>query len=461
MAFTKTLTAGTGIDITEQATTVTVAVEPAISQVPADLAAHLGDATDAHDASAISVLDAGGYYTGTTVEAVLAEQVSKFDPINPVRTVQLHPAPSVMASPPTITLSASFAASSISGSTSRPLGPSATLAPFVRHFGGGVPSFTTAAGLSDTLGASQTWFTAADISGSIRGFQQFEFMTDALEFEYRICCLTTSNMRYRIWVDGQLASADLSAGAGAGNAWYNLKVVFGSAIPRLIRLETSYATVHSVYAHPTYSFWKPQDRIGPRIAVLGDSFTGGTVTGLHHSWVWEMANRLGWRDVYCSGVGGTGYLNPGTGGRVKFRDRVANDIIAHSPDWVFVEGGYNDTSYGTGAITTEAGLLFAQIKTGLPNCKLVVMSPPASSNTIATLQGVRDAVFAAASGYADLTIDMISSTAPWVFGTGRVGATTGNGNADIYVDTDAVHYTRAGYQFMGHRVAQAVLDYLF
>lgn len=38
-----------------------------------DLAAHVGDATDAHDASAISVLDAGGHYTATDVEAALAE----------------------------------------------------------------------------------------------------------------------------------------------------------------------------------------------------------------------------------------------------------------------------------------------------------------------------------------------------------------------------------------------------
>lgn len=37
------------------------------------LAAHLADTTDAHDASAVSIADAGGYYTGTTVEAALQE----------------------------------------------------------------------------------------------------------------------------------------------------------------------------------------------------------------------------------------------------------------------------------------------------------------------------------------------------------------------------------------------------
>lgn len=39
----------------------------------AELDAHTGDTTDAHDASAISIADAGSYYTGTNVEAALQE----------------------------------------------------------------------------------------------------------------------------------------------------------------------------------------------------------------------------------------------------------------------------------------------------------------------------------------------------------------------------------------------------
>lgn len=39
----------------------------------AALASHTGDTTDAHDASAISSVDAGGFYTGTDVEAILQE----------------------------------------------------------------------------------------------------------------------------------------------------------------------------------------------------------------------------------------------------------------------------------------------------------------------------------------------------------------------------------------------------
>lgn len=41
--------------------------------VSQDLTDHLNDTTDAHDASAISIVDSGGYFTGTQVEAALQE----------------------------------------------------------------------------------------------------------------------------------------------------------------------------------------------------------------------------------------------------------------------------------------------------------------------------------------------------------------------------------------------------
>jgi lysophospholipase L1-like esterase len=43
------------------------------NDVPTGIGDHLADAADAHDASAVSVADAGGYFTGTEVEAALQE----------------------------------------------------------------------------------------------------------------------------------------------------------------------------------------------------------------------------------------------------------------------------------------------------------------------------------------------------------------------------------------------------
>lgn len=48
-------------------------LETAYGAAGTDLAAHIADTADAHDASAISVLDTLGSFTGTDVEAVLAE----------------------------------------------------------------------------------------------------------------------------------------------------------------------------------------------------------------------------------------------------------------------------------------------------------------------------------------------------------------------------------------------------
>lgn len=48
-------------------------VETALAEVMDAEQAHEADGTDAHDASAISIVDTGGFYTGTTVEAALQE----------------------------------------------------------------------------------------------------------------------------------------------------------------------------------------------------------------------------------------------------------------------------------------------------------------------------------------------------------------------------------------------------
>ena len=60
---------------TENSVTVTSPPSgyPRITGETSQDSAHLADTSDAHDASAISVLDSGGNFTGTDVEAVLAE----------------------------------------------------------------------------------------------------------------------------------------------------------------------------------------------------------------------------------------------------------------------------------------------------------------------------------------------------------------------------------------------------
>ena len=71
----------TGVAFTPTGTVAATTVQAAIAEVSGDVTDHLADTADAHDASAVSVADTGGYYTGTNVETVLAELPGKFGPL--------------------------------------------------------------------------------------------------------------------------------------------------------------------------------------------------------------------------------------------------------------------------------------------------------------------------------------------------------------------------------------------
>ncbi len=64
---------GGDITFTPAGSIAATTVQDAIVELDGSLTDHIGDTADAHDASAISVADAGNVFTGTTVEAVLAE----------------------------------------------------------------------------------------------------------------------------------------------------------------------------------------------------------------------------------------------------------------------------------------------------------------------------------------------------------------------------------------------------
>ena len=62
---------GSAIAGTSGGGAVPVASTPSGSEPTAD--AHIADTSDAHDASAISIADSGGYFSGSDVEAALQE----------------------------------------------------------------------------------------------------------------------------------------------------------------------------------------------------------------------------------------------------------------------------------------------------------------------------------------------------------------------------------------------------
>lgn len=174
------------------------------------------------------------------------------------------------------------------------------------------------------------------------------------------------------------------------------------------------------------------------------------------AWVISWVGRSG-----SPGAGGTGYVNPGPSGRVKFGDRVQPDVIAHHPDIVIVAGGLNDGGYPQAQTHDEAVALYDTILTNLPAVKLIVVGPWWPSGIPSDyILATRDSIQRAAAESGVDFVDPIAATsiqqtnAGWITGTGNVAHPAGDGNANQYISADGVHPTDLGHQYLAVKLAE-------
>jgi hypothetical protein len=78
---------------------------------------------------------------------------------------------------------------------------------------------------------------------------------------------------------------------------------------------------------------QPAPRRGLKAFVVGDSFAegSGNESGAIWSWVTYMAEMLGWDDVTCSAVGGTGLIATTGAPKVPFGQRIQRDVLDLMP----------------------------------------------------------------------------------------------------------------------------------
>src|SRR5215213_7027314 len=175
---------------------------------------------------------------------------------------RLLPAPTVMASPPTVTAGAANAASTIAGAVDIPY----TDARF--RYLGAVPALVVAGG--NNYGRVETW-----ASGSpSQAVWSVEFDFYGAKFDMILNAPNAS--KYRIWVDGQYATPAAQVGPGPTTSKFRYLVDFTTAARRRIRLEFD----HQIYfggiaIGPNDTLWPAYSPAGARVAVLGDSFVGG------------------------------------------------------------------------------------------------------------------------------------------------------------------------------------------
>lgn len=231
---------------------------------------------------------------------------------------------------------------------------------------------------------------------------------------------------YRLRVDGELVSATPGTVTNTGSTYF-LPITFASRRARRITFESSGLVFGGVTTGPNDTVWKPSLR-SPRVIVLGASYTEGTGSdaGAASNWVRKFSEHMGWLDTWASGVGGTGYLNPGVGGRVKVGARLANDCTQWAPDIVIWAGDLPYNDYAGSVVTAaqvqaEALADYQAVQSANPNAIQIAFGPwwhGGVENMPVALLDFRDAVKAAAAAAGIYFLDILEMP------LGTVAATT-------------------------------------
>lgn len=312
--------------------------------------------------------------------------------------------------------------------------------------------------------------TTADISGTGAAFANASgtnrrassanvpFVTDGPNFEIRAVFT-----KMRLMVLNQLTgkweiAATITGGAGGSTQQY-IPVDFGSAAPkgRICKIEADASvTLYSIAVGPTYGIWKYQPRIPLSAIVIADSYGEGA--GATHQFDGEymqLGYLLGIDNWRISASGGTGLVQTNTNNSaVSYIDRLVADVINQGPfDLVIVHGTKNDA--GKAGISTALTSLLSQIDAAMPDALQIVMSAwTARTNDTGSLGVTADMVAALTARNNPNRTKYLDKTT-WITGTGNVGATVGDGNADRYVNNDGIHRSQAGHDFDAANMAQA------
>lgn len=288
-----------------------------------------------------------------------------------------------------------------------------------------------------------------------------EFMADATKIEIRNL-KGTSSRGLMIEVDGQRVQASSITWDSSTSTMYTL-LTFGSRAIRRIRVEGSeFSGFRAIAVGPTDAIWNPGgDRL--TMAMVGNSITAMTGASLPNGgFAKSLGKLLGLADVREIAIGGTGMVNPGTANST-FGDvhRVA-DVVACAPDIIVIPASPNDTAYTAGQITAGALATYQAHRAANPDTPIVAGglfpgSAAAAAGTI-KIEAAAKAAFDAWGDPNSFWVPIVSDPdGSWVYGTGRVGATAGNGNADLYVSSaDPVHPSQAGHDYYARRWAMAI-----
>ena len=227
--------------------------------------------------------------------------------VKALRTNGFFPQPSWRAATndvATITVPAAGAASTIPGNTAI-----------------GVTDRTKISWLSGTADkdVNLTYFSrgAWYAGGRTTNYSSYEFTHTGIKFEvYVLCTAIDANApNFRVLVNDKIAG---TAAVPADGGFRSILVQFPASATRRIRIEMSGARHGGVFV-ANASEVAPVARSYPLVTVIGDSFAEGTGNFPYDGEAISAIRAIGC-NCALGAVGGTGILNPSTGGKVNWQD---------------------------------------------------------------------------------------------------------------------------------------------
>lgn len=307
-------------------------------------------------------------------------------------------------------------------------------------------------------------------------------LTDAPKLQFSV--LGHASLRYRISVTAPdqrrryVDPAGHLAAATSGTTY--LTVDFGSRALRYVTIEFQQdigimgirTTATDTVLPPNYLSKRAE------IVTHTDSYGAGTVSDSANAnqaaifgscFASQMTQLLGARQA-MSGMGGTGWINTGVG-KLKFADPVRVAHIAGAlPDAIFCFGSTNDQGQTASAVQAEVASFIAQCRAipALARRPIIFSLCTGMYNNGAVMQSVENGIAAAvdaATSAGDTRLALIRTITPTEYpapitGTGKQGATTGNGNSDLLIGTDGAHLTVAGVNYWTRLMAEHVVGAL-
>lgn len=262
------------------------------------------------------------------------------------------------------------------------------------------------------------------------------FTTDADRVAFRVDAGGTVLDRYRFIVNGAYLDEAEPAAVNGGRRWLVLDLGAG----------THEVAIESFGDRPFIGFSVPAGSsvspigAGPRALVLGDSFVSGTgAANQADTMARVFGDTLGIRDLWASGLDGTGYIADVGGTRYTLGARAAADIArAGVVDLVLISAGNSD--FGLGNVTAPAETLLDTLRTNCPGALIFVALP---WNTVAPTPG--ETAWQTAKAQLQAAV------------AGRDGVYLLDTESVAYTKADGTHPDTAGHATIGEWLAAQVL----